>query len=461
MVAVNQGSAREPETQLQACTVAGERAIQEHRWPDAVKWFGQAARLAADDTKIAGQLAFALSRDQQYARAIDVLQALHERESRLARWPYMIGFQFYMQSQWSDAVIWFQKALDILPDYLIVLYRKGYAHLRLGEADAAAELFRRCIAVWKTFGDEAKLASRSCYSDAGFQLGKLYLGQGLTFKAREPLALAVEHDGNNAYKRYEFGKCLLAMGDADAAISELQRANDLDPSLDYVKDRLAQAYMAVGELHEADHLYASIPDFRRREYVLRNMGRLYCQLGRYSEAAELLRRAIRKEYQNHHSHYSLGLAYEGLSNWPGAHQAYKEAIRIRQDRYGRSYPEAEGRLTILQDKMTAEGISPDSESNTSQAFATLGVIESYNRQRGFGFIRSGVGERLFFHVSALPEGCSVEEGEKSGVRCFRVAQGTEGHQPSCCVAAGTMGGGFGGTAGRLPDWEPHSVYRSY
>jgi CspA family cold shock protein len=140
------------------------------------------------------------------------------------------------------------------------------------------------------------------------------------------------------------------------------------------------------------------------------MGRLYCQLGRYSEAAELLRRAIRKEYQNHHSHYSLGLAYEGLSNWPAAEQAYKEAIRIRQERYGRSYPEAEGRLTIVQDQMSVEGISPDSVGNGSRALATLGVIESYNRQRGFGFIRSGVGERLFFHVSSLPEGCAVEEG---------------------------------------------------
>ena len=64
----------------------------------------------------------------------------------------------------------------------------------------------------------------------------------------------------------------------------------------------------------------------------------------------------------------------------------------------------------MQDQMSAEGISPDSAGNGSRTLATLGVIESYNRQRGFGFIRSGVGERLFFHVSAALEGCTVEEG---------------------------------------------------
>ncbi len=400
-----------PETPLQACLIAGERAINEKRWPEAVKWLAKAAERVPTDTAILGKLGFCLSRNQEYQRAIEVFIRLSTGEPKIARWPYMVGYQYYMQSQWTDALHWFDRALGIQSTYLIVLYRKGYAHLRMEQLAEAERAFKSCLTIWEGLPLEAQQEKRSSYSDACFQLGKLYLKQGLTFKARRCLTLAVEHDPDHADKRYELGKCLLQTGQANEAIQELRHADNLNADVDYIIDRLAQAYIAIDDLAEAEQLYSRIPPYRRREYVLRNLGILCFKQGRYEEAARNLLQAIRKEPKNHHSHYHLGLAYEALGNLVNARQAYQEAIQVRQQRYNKSYPEAEERLHAVEEQLLARQTLEDpTVCPSAPGGEHSGKIVFYNSQRGYGFIRNPAGERLFFHVSDLPAGFAAKEG---------------------------------------------------
>lgn len=400
-----------PETPLQACLTAGERAINENRWPEAVKWLAKATELVPADTAVLGKLGFCLSRNQEYQRAIEVFTDLSMREPKIARWPYMVGYQYYMQSQWAEALRWFDQALGIQSTYLIVLYRKGYTHLRMEQLTEAERAFKSCLTIWEDLPPEAQQEKRSSYSDVCFQLGKLYLKQGLTFKARRCLTLAVEHDPDHADKRYELGKCLLQTGQANEAIKELRHADTLNAGVDYVIDRLAQAYIAIGDLTEAEQLYSRIAPCRRREYVLRNLGILYLKQNRYEEAVRSLLEAIKKESRNHHSHYYLGLAHEALGNLVKARQAYREAIQIRQKRYHKSYPEAEERLRVTEEQLAArQAVEETAVCSSVPEGEHSGKIEFYNSQRGFGFIQNPAGERFFFHVSDLPAGSAVREG---------------------------------------------------
>jgi tetratricopeptide (TPR) repeat protein len=401
----------EPETPLQACLTAGARAEQENRWADAVKWFAKASELDPANTEILAKLGFSLSRNQEYPRAIEVFTALSTHEPKVARWPYMIGYQQYMQNQWVEAVRWFDHALSLHPSYLVVLYRKGYAHVRLEQINEAEQAFKSCLTVWEGISAEKQQEHRSRYSDACFQLGKLYLMQGYTWKARRCLALAVEHDAKDPYKRYELGKCLLEIGLANEAIKELRQADSLHPGVDYVIDRLAQAHVAIGELAEAERLYTRIPPPRRREYVLRNIGILCYKQERYEEATRNLLQAIRKEARNHHSHYYLGLAYEAEGHLGKARQAFREAIRLRQKHYDKTYPEAEQRLEAVEEQLATQPVVEEPPvSRSVPGGARAGKIVFYNSQRGFGFIENTVGDRIFFHVSDLPAGFVVKEG---------------------------------------------------
>ncbi len=400
-----------PETPFQACLTAGERAINENRWTEAVRWFVKATELTPANTAVLGKLGFCLSRNQEYQRAVVVFTDLSTREPKVARWPYMVGYQYYMQSQWVEALRWFDQALSIQPTYLIVLYRKGYAHLRMEQLAEAERAFKSCLTIWENLPPQAQQEKRSSYSDARFQLGKLYLKQGLTFKARRCLTLAVEHDPDHADKRYELGKCLLQTDQVNEAIEELRHADTLNAGVDYVIDRLAQAYIAIGDLTEAEQLYSRIPPYRRREYILRNLGILYFKQEHYEEAVRSLLEAIKKESRNHHSHYYLGLAHEALGNLGKARQAYREAIHIRQKRYNKSYPEAEERLHATEEQLAArQAVEEVAVCSSASEGEHSGKIVFYNSQRGFGFIQNTAGERFFFHVSDLPGGSAVREG---------------------------------------------------
>jgi len=92
-----------------AIFVEVDQAIKESRWNDAVTLLQP---ICADkDIDALGKLTFCLSQAREYSEAISVLTDLCERQPAERLWPYMLGFQYYQQEQWQDAVNWFDKAL--------------------------------------------------------------------------------------------------------------------------------------------------------------------------------------------------------------------------------------------------------------------------------------------------------------------------------------------------------------
>jgi tetratricopeptide (TPR) repeat protein/cold shock CspA family protein len=392
---------------LASCVAAGERAASEHRWSDAVKWYSRARDLSPEDTSIAGQLAFALSGDKRYDEAVQVIRWLRERHPHIAKWPYMEGYQRYMQERWSEAVAAFDNALQLKPDYIVVLYRKGYALMRLGRSTAAVGAFEKCIDGWKHLPAGEQLRYRQRYSDACFQLGKIHLDGGWRLKARRPLIEAVKTDPDHPDKRYQLGKCMLAYGQTQEAITELEAAERLRPGIDYVLDRLGQAYLAAGALDDAERAFTLIPSRRQRPYILNHLGELLIQQGKHVEAIEVLLRVVQREYENFTAHYLLGVCYEATGNLLKARNCFREASRIRDERFGSPHAEAQAHLKVLESQVLEDGKITDMSPTGAPA---IGVIKAYNHSRGFGFIQGSAGEQVFFHVSAVPKDLQPNEG---------------------------------------------------
>jgi len=385
----------------------GLRAFQECRWQDAITLLGETYTADPSNIDIASKLGFALSQIREYGRAIEIFKQVSSIEPKRAVWPYMVGYQFYIQSHWSQCVEWFDKALDLNPDYIKALYRKGYAQLQQGDREDALRTLQHCIGAWERSSQEEQQASRKNYAKANSTLGRAYLSVGLSLKARRPLERAVEFDAEDADKRYELGKCLLINGDTDRAIEQLTQANLLKPGLDYVLDRLAQALMAKGDLSRAEETYKMIPEHRRRPYILKNMGELYLDLKQPNKAEGILRQALKKDRNSHNIHYLLGRALEALDRKRAARQAYSKALELREKNYGRDFPDARARIEQLD--LELPDISLNSDYNASDG-NEHGSIEYYNAQRGYGFIVSDTGGKVFFHISNIVENILPTEG---------------------------------------------------
>ncbi|MGD0786320.1 MAG: tetratricopeptide repeat protein [Sedimentisphaerales bacterium] len=62
-----------------------------------------------------------------------------------------------------------------------------------------------------------------------------------------------------------------------------------------------------------------------------NLGIAYVDLGRWSEAIDNCKQAIKIKPNLAESHVNLGIAYSNLGRWPEAIDAYKQAIKIKPD----------------------------------------------------------------------------------------------------------------------------------
>lgn len=408
---------KEPESTEKGCIVdevtEGMEAFRQCRWQDAVRCLNAAFSRDPSNIDVAGRLAFALSQARDYSRAIEVLQHIYTLQPQRAVWPYMIGYQFYMKGEWTQAVQWFNTALDLNPDYIKTLYRKGYAQLQLGQRNDALDTLNRCIEAWHKLPPDDQQAERKYYGKANFQLGKAYLNVGLTLKARRPLEIAASLDGNDADRRYELGKCLLKNGDPDGAIAQLTEANSLKPGVDYVLDRLAQALIAKGDLAGAEKTYRMLPEQRRRSFVLNNLGRLYLDQGQATKALRILWQATRKDPNSHNAQYLLGRALEALDQKAAARQAYSRAVALRQQCYGRDFPDAEAKVAQLDSELASIGQVANTAPNNGDE---RGVIDHYNAQRGFGFITSQSGRKVFFHITSIVGRVVPVEGSLVSVR---------------------------------------------
>lgn len=380
----------------------GLTAFEECRWQDAITYLREIVIQDPGQLDIAGKLAFALSQVKEYDEAIKILMRLCGAQPLSAKWPYMVGYQFYMRGAWKEAIEWFDKALSLNSKYIKALYRKSYAHFKLGQYKECIESLLTCIESWQALPPDLQKAERKNYGKANFLLGKAYLSQGLSLKARRPLQLAVQIDGDDPDRRYELGKCHLRNGDIESAIRELERANELRPGTDYVVDCLAQAYAKKGDFKKAEELYSAIPRHRRKSFILKNLGKLYLSQGRVADALEVLQLAVKKDRANHNIQYLLGKALEESGNKKTAVLAYQSAIDIKYKRYGSDFRDARVALERLKDEVPEVDLAEQGEY--------VGVVTSYDKLKGFGFI-SSCGRRIFFHITAVADGHRPKKGD--------------------------------------------------
>lgn len=398
--------------QIEELLNQAEQLAEKHEWSGAADLCQEAIKIAPENIAVLGQFGWYLSRSKRYAEAIKIYEQLSKLEPKLAKWPYMAGYQYYDQKQYKEAITWFNQALERHENYLVVLYRKGYAHTQLNENAAAINAFEKCIAIWKNLNDQDKVKEKKSYADACFQLGKIYLSSGQTRKAEAILAEAVRLDIQDPYKFYEYGKSLLKNQKPEEALVQLQKAEKIEPRKDFINAYIAQALLELSRVDEADKILAKIPERFRKEYIWRAIGRVRLAQGKTSEAILALKQGIRLDAGNHNSFYHLGLSYIACGDYPQAYQALSQAVIIRKSKYNLDFPEAQQKLDEVVEYARINGLDLTS-NQTNHEPQPMGTITKFDTDRGFGFIKRNGGEPdLFFHISSVinPDMIRVEKG---------------------------------------------------
>jgi choline-sulfatase len=216
-------------------------------------------------------------------------EGLHALERVVAADPkvidawFMLGNEYYRRRQFARAIDQFTRALELKPDYDLVVINMANAYRALGRDQEAMVGYRRFM----------------------------------------------ELDPKNAQIRYEAAQILIDGGNLDEAQRELTQALALEPTLAAARNALGVLALRRGDLAGAEReiraAIAQKPDVRLAHY---NLALLAEQQGDLPRAVAEYKQEIARHANSYKAAFNLGRLYEKTGDRPGQVAQYRMAIAM-------------------------------------------------------------------------------------------------------------------------------------
>ena len=374
-----------------------------------------------------------------------------------------IGWYFQRKKKWTKALRWYDRALLSFPTYHLCLFRRGYCLEKLHRPREAVEALQRATAVWDQAGGEQRLRGLGVQVQVLFHLSRMLRDLG-DFDASaaaleacrrldaetQPPAIRPEHILASQ------GELLMRRGDLDSARALFDEACALDPESSYVWERIGRVHELRGDIAAAQDAYRHAASLPRGAFAYLALGRLHTEITHdHQAAASALAQALR-QLQSAEPLVRLELARLQLAlARPRAARAqveealacrreggFVEALRLAADvaehlgdhqaaagylrQLAKLAPEDNDVLRRLGDvEQSSTTTQPPADAPLPPGFEVLadaaldapgrarveGVVDRFFADKGFGFVRYGDGQTLFFHVTQCEDGATgIEPG---------------------------------------------------
>lgn len=216
-------------------------------------------------------------------------EGLHALERVIAQDPkvidawFMLGNEYYRRHQFARAIEQFKRALELKPDYDLVVINMANAYRALGRDEDAMVGYRRFM----------------------------------------------ELDPKNAQICYEAAQILIDGGKLDEAQAQLTQALALEPALAAARNALGVLALRRGDLSGAEReiraAIAEKADVRLAHY---NLALLAEQQGDLPRAIAEYKQEIAHHANSYKASFNLGRLYERIGDRPAQIEAYRKAIEM-------------------------------------------------------------------------------------------------------------------------------------
>ena len=233
---------------------------------------------------------------------------------------YNLGNVLLQQGKVDEAIAQYQKALEINPDYAETHYNLGNALLKKGRVDEAISQYQMALQI------------NPDYAEAHINFGIALLQKGNVDEAIAQYQTALEIKPNSAETCYHLGNALLQKGRVDEAIAQYQKALEINPENAEAHNNLGNAQLKTGKVDEAIAQYQKSleikPDNAEAHY---NFGNALLKMGKVDEAMVHYQKAlqIKPDYAEAHSNLGGVLLQRGKADEAIAH--FQKALEVMPD----------------------------------------------------------------------------------------------------------------------------------
>lgn len=391
----------------------GEQTIAEtfeknKQWDEAIKKYKEIYR-KDKSLYILSKLLWCYSRNGDYSSAKKCGEKLIEEEPNNPKWLYMLGYQYYMEKDWMNAIEYFEKALIVNPNYFVVLYRISYANLQLAgeymkltksEYWKAIGYLKRAHEIWESYSNEEKKEEQSTYYHICFIHGKAFmLIQNRNEDAIRYFYTALEiNDDYNC--RYNLCKCLYYNKEYERAKKELPKVNKF-----YVSELEAQIEYKLSNYDKAVAIIDDLLKYRKKDYLYCLLVDIYIKQRMFNKAFEMVTNALHINNNNHKNHYKLAEVYCAFGLYKHALDEIEKAQTLKQKKYCSDYQECNKLKKFIFEKISDKYVEDEKlfESLVNNNAKYEGNITGYNFKKKFGFVNID-NRRVFVHISNVISG---------------------------------------------------------
>jgi tetratricopeptide (TPR) repeat protein len=235
-----------------------------------------------------------------------------------------------------------RKDTTSLEAYDYVMRGWQYISRRTRSANVKAkEMFRKAIELDPNYGDAYRALGWAQFDNATNGWTEFF-SQAMQ-QAQDLAKKALSLEESNAGSHALLGTCYLYQGEYDLAISELQRAIELNPNDPYGYHSLGMGLLYAGLTDDAikalEITLRLNPNTISGSFFFLGLG--YYLTGRYDDAIRVLKQGLSREYNFAESHATLAASYAQAGRLEDAAGAAKRALMLQPtfevDSYGTAF----------------------------------------------------------------------------------------------------------------------------
>lgn len=319
---------------------------KENRWQEIIDYLKPKIENGEGNASYFSALGFAYSQFDKYDEARYCYKQWLELEPHRAQPYYSIGYTFYDNGQWAEAIDWYDQALEIFPDYIVCLYRKGVAQLNMLKSKKAKETLSKAINVYQNITDEKWLKSQAkYYLKSIFYLGKAYYDLEQYQNALSCFKKVSNEDKRHYLawhiKDYNLAKGFYGIKKYHEAEKILTRLSKNKMSKNYVYALLAQVQAAKNETGKAFASFETALKKYPAAYIYSRRAALHEKQGDLNKAIADYHQALRRDrVGKHKTLLALGKISLKQNKLTEAVSFFRRAIDFKKKIYDADYYEA-------------------------------------------------------------------------------------------------------------------------
>jgi tetratricopeptide (TPR) repeat protein len=238
---------------------------------------------------------------------------------------YSQGLGILSRDDYARALPFFEKAVDIDPNYAEAWYQAGFCFGMLGRHAEALKSSRQA----------ARL--RPEWAQTFVNIGASSFALGQYKDAAEAYRQASKLDTDNADIQYALGLSLNKLGRTDEEILAYRRALYIKPDYSNVIEQLGLAYFKQKRYAESLASFEQLKTYKPDAKTYNYLGESYYELGKTEESVDAFNNAVSYNSNYERARFNLGRAYLKLGDRDMANVQYEILRSSKSDWADRLY----------------------------------------------------------------------------------------------------------------------------